>query len=1154
MYLNLNGGLELKLESGELKNVMNSNDIIVLCESWTNECSEIEVDGFAKPFCKHRKRKKGAKKDSGGIVCYFRNEIVHGVKVEEWDFEDGLCFRLDKCVFGFDEDLLLFCVYMRASSSTREDMNDGLNCYDILLDKISSMNCMGGMIVVGDMNARTSESQECIIDGMNGKDASEDMTGPNDFFEQQNVNTICVDDLVANDISVNRVNEDKKTNEYGSRLVNLCLACDLIIMNGRAGSDRGKGKLTFCNHRGVSAIDYVLSNKQALYIINDFCVQDVNCVSDHCMLSFKLSNGVTAVNENVSENPFTSFRPKWREEKKSEYKDKLMSNESTEKLKLLIESMEGDVDVSMIDKSIAEFSGILVKASVEQKESNGVKRGSTVGHKKNKNWFDKECKESRKIFKVSQKQYYEERSEENRVWMCSKRSEYRKLCRVKRQSLNRAEAQRLLELSKRDPSKFWKEVRVKKRDRTPDLNFSNHFRTLAGSKSRLGEEGEREVEVAGENREGIENDLLDRKITMNELEISIKSLKRNKACGHDYILNEFILNASLQVKVFLLLLFNSILTLEYFPSSWAVGSIIPVFKKGDKNDVNNYRGITLLSCLSKLFTRIINNRLNEWAESEEVLTEAQFGFRKERSTSDCLFILHGLVEILLARGKKLYCCFIDYEKAYDYIDRAALFYKLTSTSVSSKCVNIIKSMYSKIKLEVRGQEGGSYFSSTCGLLQGESTSPILFSLFVNDLELCLQDNGVGLNIQNTLMKLLMFADDTVIFSETRDGLQAGLNSLYDYCIKWGITVNAIKTKIVVFRRAGRLSVKDIWYYGNQAIDTVSSFKYLGFNITSGGSFAGTIKDLTNSARRAMFGLKSMIHRNPELLPSMQISLFNTLVSPILNYGSEVWGMSRADPIEKLHLSFLKTLLYVKQSTPNCFVYGELGVYPLFLQRQIRVIKLWLKILRAPNSSFLKLIYNEMLSINTENPRTVTWVSLVKNHLFSIGLGMFWERQQVFGEDSFLRTFSQRIHDIYLQNWSAEVMDTSENRLFKHIKQNFCLESYLNMSNKGLRVAITKIRLSSHVFMIERARWNVRIPKLKDRVCAYCNVIESEYHVLIECPRFTNERYGCVPQDLIKYPNMSNFKKFLTSSDENIQVKLGSLCFRVLKAYKEEMLQ
>ena len=124
-------------------------------------------------------------------------------------------------------------------------------------------------------------------------------------------------------------------------------------------------------------------------------------------------------------------------------------------------------------------------------------------------------------------------------------------------------------------------------------------------------------------------------------------------------------------------------------------------------------------------------------------------------------------------------------------------------------------------------------------------------------------------------------------------------------------------------------MKDVWIYGDQTIEIVTSFKYLGFNITSGGSFKGTIQDLTNSARRAIFGLKSIIHRFPEMLPNMQINLFNSLVAPILSYGSEVWGMSSADPIEKLHLSFLKSILYVKQSTPNCFVYGELGIYPLF---------------------------------------------------------------------------------------------------------------------------------------------------------------------------------------------------------------------------------
>ena len=267
-----------------------------------------------------------------------------------------------------------------------------------------------------------------------------------------------------------------------------------------------------------------------------------------------------------------------------------------------------------------------------------------------------------------------------------------------------------------------------------------------------------------------------------------------------------------------------------------------------------------MSCLSKLFTRIINNRLNDWAETESVLTESQFGFRKGRNTTDCLFILHGLIEIMLARGKKLYCCFIDYEKAYDYLNRAALFSKLLKTGVSSKCINIMSNMYSKMKLEVRGQGSQCYFSSNCGLLQGESTSPILFSLFVNDLEKSLGNVDIGINIQNLVMKLLMFADDTVLFSGSREGLQAGITSLYEYFRKWALTVNVHKTKIVVFRKGGKLSVKDSWKYGNIDVEVVSSFKYLGFSISSGGSFAGTIQNLTNSARRALFGLKSILNK------------------------------------------------------------------------------------------------------------------------------------------------------------------------------------------------------------------------------------------------------------------------------------------------------
>ena len=154
---------------------------------------------------------------------------------------------------------------------------------------------------------------------------------------------------------------------------------------------------------------------------------------------------------------------------------------------------------------------------------------------------------------------------------------------------------------------------------------------------------------------------LDKEIEMGELEEAIKSLHTDKASGADHVLNEFIIHASYGIKLLILLIFNTVLSLEHFPSQWGKGNVIPIFKSGDKRDVNNYRGITILSCLGKLFTKIVNKRLSKWAERERVLSESQYGFREKRGTVDCVFIVHGLIEILLAQKKKLVCAFIDYQ-------------------------------------------------------------------------------------------------------------------------------------------------------------------------------------------------------------------------------------------------------------------------------------------------------------------------------------------------------------------------------------------------------------------------------------------------------------------------------------------------------------
>ena len=142
----------------------------------------------------------------------------------------------------------------------------------------------------------------------------------------------------------------------------------------------------------------------------------------------------------------------------------------------------------------------------------------------------------------------------------------------------------------------------------------------------------------------------------------------------------------------------------------------------------------------------MNERLNKWAVDEELLSEIQYGFRKNRSTIDCIFIIQGLTDIMFSKGLKLYVCFIDYEKAYDLIDRACMFHKLVKSDISSKYLNIFKDLYSKMKLTVSSDTENRYFSSNVGLLQGESTSPILFSLFVNDLGHSLPNDIVGVHI------------------------------------------------------------------------------------------------------------------------------------------------------------------------------------------------------------------------------------------------------------------------------------------------------------------------------------------------------------------------------------------------------------------------
>ena len=173
-------------------------------------------------------------------------------------------------------------------------------------------------------------------------------------------------------------------------------------------------------------------------------------------------------------------------------------------------------------------------------------------------------------------------------------------------------------------------------------------------------------------------------------------MKTNKSGGPDQLINEFLIHGKHTFTPTLCNLFNKVYETGHFPETWSEGYVISLHKKGSINDVENYRGITLLSNVGKLFTRVLNNRLVEWAETYGVFIEAQAGFRPGMSTVDNNFVLHGLISHILNSGRKLYCAFVDFTKAFDYIVRDNLWYKLVKLGLRGKNLDIFKSIYSSV--------------------------------------------------------------------------------------------------------------------------------------------------------------------------------------------------------------------------------------------------------------------------------------------------------------------------------------------------------------------------------------------------------------------------------------------------------------------------
>lgn len=279
------------------------------------------------------------------------------------------------------------------------------------------------------------------------------------------------------------------------------------------------------------------------------------------------------------------------------------------------------------------------------------------------------------------------------------------------------------ELKSRNPRGFWK---LLKGDRQEGPNIS--IESLYDFFSKLNEAPTRDDNIRFRDIDphDIEtlNEELNTKITQSEILKCIKKLKNNKASGQDMIINEYITSTANTFIGTYEYLFNLIFETGVIPENWLAGDIKPIYKnKGDPFDPKNFRPITILSCLSKLFTSVLYERLNNFSDAFLILNENQFGFRRGYSTIDSLFSLHMLFEILKFKRKKLFCCFVDFEKAFDKVWREGLWYKLLLNNMNGSMYNVIFNLYNETKSRiVYNREASAFFPCLNGVRQGEKLS------------------------------------------------------------------------------------------------------------------------------------------------------------------------------------------------------------------------------------------------------------------------------------------------------------------------------------------------------------------------------------------------------------------------------------------------
>ena len=592
---------------------------------------------------------------------------------------------------------------------------------------------------------------------------------------------------------------------------------------------------------------------------------------------------------------------------------------------------------------------------------------------------------------------------------------------------------------------------------------------------------------------------LDKDITIEEVSKAMDEI--GTGTGLDGIAPDILKIIPMSMRILIQQLFNSIYSSTY-PTHWQDQLLLPHPKKGHEPANPQLRGIGIGALLSRVYDKILNKRFKEWY----VPNKHQAGFRELMGCLLQIFVIYLLMELANATGKEIFVAFMDYEKAFDYLNRKRLMDKLCDKNAGKRFVNAIHRMYQTTSYvpKLSSTRLGERIKTEHGVTQGKESSANLYSFYVSDMSSCLE------NFSSDFMdplNLVQLADDTATLASFIDSLIKKIRALFGYSDENDQVANIGKTKYLHLSKTPYIEPLEI--DEDQFVESAheKGYIYLGSLFINSNILAEHILANINNRMWNIHKFYAWLQYNMDTPIKVKlIVLYNCVFSAIL-YAAETWGdlTNIREKILKIERQAMKRCLGVKSSTPDDMIYIELNRGDIVASIKDRQCKFFQKLFTLEEGSAIIL---DVLELCKELAIVKYYEDLSDDHRTQ---NLIEKRQSC-----------------------SNGMGTYSIRYTQLTDLNYCPAIYESFMREDLRILLTRWRMSCVDLAIETGRYDGI--EREDRKCVFCDVVEDEHHAIYLCRAYNTIRTDY--RELLEiYPTV---KQILNPQSKEMAEKVGML--------------